>query len=576
MPIGVPAHLELRSESGREQVPPRALRVARNDPRVLVDPLGHVRNAHGSAIANGAIASDNGAGASSGVSEPQPSEEALRESEERFRGAFDHSPIGMGIVGLDGRFERVNRALCRIGGYSEDELLSRSFQDVVPEDELEFHREQAKRLLHGEIESYEREVRYRHKLGHFVWVRFAVSAIRGRDGRVIHLLGQAEDVSARKEAEGRLRQAERLEAVGRLAGGVAHEFNNLLAVIGGFARHAQDAAGSDTVRRDLAEIVNATDRAAEIARQLLAFSRDEPSRPTMLDVSEVVRGMEPMLRSLIREDVEVVVSIAEELPCVHVDRTQLERVILNLVVNARDAIDQDGRIEIAARAVELDAATTPLPQLQPGSYVALCVSDTGSGIDPDARQRLFDPFFTTKDQGEGTGLGLSIVYGIVEELAGAVVVESEPGQGATFTVYIPATEGEPAARQPSGQPERAAVTGGTETILVVEDEGALRSLLELILSESGYRVLTAADGEEALAIIDRVEPDVDLVLTDSIMPKVGGAELVRRLESSRPTTRVIQMTGYMDRSLGDSEVIAKPFEAETLLRRVRDVLDRRL
>jgi two-component system cell cycle sensor histidine kinase/response regulator CckA len=511
------------------------------------------------------------------VTESQSSEEALRDSEARFRGAFDYSPIGMGIVSLDGKFVRVNRALCRIGGYSEEELLSRSFQDVVPEDELEFHRQQVGRLVHAEIESYEREVRYRHKLGHFVWVRFAVSAIRGPDGRVVHLLGQAEDVSARKEAEERLRQAERLEAVGRLAGGVAHEFNNLLAVIGGFAKHALERAGSEPVRGDLAEIVQATDRAEEIARQLLVFSRDEPSRPYVLDVNDVVRGMEPMLRSLIREDVEVVISLAEDVPRVHADRTQLERVILNLVVNARDAIDGDGRIEIATRAVEVAEGSTIAPGLEHGGCVALCISDTGSGIDPEARARLFDPFFTTKTQGEGTGLGLSIVYGIVEELTGAVVVESEPGQGATFTVYIPevAAGRTPVERRPREAGERGAVRGGAETILVVEDEAALRSLIELILSEAGYRVLAAADGEEALALVTRGEPEIDLVLTDSIMPRVGGAELVRRLGAIRPETRVIQMTGYPAPRPGDDEVITKPFEPEALLLRVREALDRR-
>jgi two-component system cell cycle sensor histidine kinase/response regulator CckA len=516
-----------------------------------------------------------GRGAPFEVTEPQRSEEALRESEERFRGVFEHSPIGMGIVGLDGRFMRVNPSLCRIGGYSEEELLSRSFHDVVPEDELEFHSQQVKRLVQAEIESYEREVRYRHKLGHFVWVRFAVSAIRGHDGRVVHLLGQAEDVSARKEAEERLRQAERLEAVGRLAGGVAHEFNNLLAVIGGFAKLAQRRTGHEPIRRDLEEIVNATDRAAEIARQLLVFSRDEPSRPSVLDVNEVVGGMEPMLRSLIREDVEVLVSIEDEVPRVYVDRTQLERVILNLVVNARDAIRDDGRIEITTRAVVLGEGSTLAPQLQAGSYVALCVSDTGSGIDPDARQRLFDPFFTTKEQGKGTGLGLSIVYGIVEELAGAVVVESELGEGATFTVYIPTAPEQTAVDGRAGDEEHTEAGGGTETILVVEDEAALRSLLELILSEAGYRVLTAADGEEALGVVNRGEPEVDLVLTDSIMPRVSGAELVSRLRSIRPETGVIEMTGYTDRGLGDDEIIAKPFEPEALLRRVRDVLDQR-
>jgi two-component system, cell cycle sensor histidine kinase and response regulator CckA len=505
------------------------------------------------------------------MSELQSSEDALRESEERFRGAFQYSPIGMGIVRLDGRFLRVNPALCRIGGYSESELLRRTFQEIVPEEEFELHRAEVRRLLRGEIESYEREVRYRHKLGHFVWVRFAVSGIRDRDGQIVHLLGQAEDISARKGAEERLRQAERLEALGRLAGGVAHEFNNLLAVIGGFARHALDATDSEPLRRDLTEISEAAERAAEISRQLLTFSRDEESRPSVLDVNEVVRGVEPMLRRLIREDIELVVSLTDDVRRVRVDQPQLERVILNLVVNARDAIPRRGRIEIATHVVDASGFAAHLGR---GSFVALSVSDTGSGIEPEARQHLFDPFYTTKDQGEGTGLGLSIVHGIVEQFAGFVVVDSEPGEGATFTVHIPVVS-EPAVgeHESAEEGERAPVRGGAETILVVEDEPALRSLIELILTEVGYQVLTAADGAEALALISRGEPALDLVITDSIMPRVSGSELVTRLRELRPDTRVIQMTGYTDHGLGDDEFIAKPFEPETLLRRVRDVLD---
>jgi two-component system cell cycle sensor histidine kinase/response regulator CckA len=512
------------------------------------------------------------------LSEQQPSEEALRESEERFRGAFEHSPIGMGIVGLDGRFLRVNPALCRIGGYRESELLELTFQDVVPAEDLELHRGEVRRLMRGEIDSYEREVRYRHKLGRLVWVRFVVSAIRGRDGEVVHLLGQAEDISGRREAEDRLRQAERLEAVARLAGGVAHEFNNLLAVIGGFARHGLEAAGSPSLRRDLSEIVDATERATEISRQLLTFSRDEAWRPVVLDVNDVIRGLEPMLRGLMRENVDVEVSLADDLRAVHGDRAQLERVVLNLVVNARDAIGEGGRIEIATRSVEVGEGSELGDGMQAGGYVALCVSDDGSGIGAAARRRLFDPFFTTKGQGEGTGLGLSAVYGIVERFGGTVTVESEPGQGATFTVYIPATSVEPpvAERAPTAEEEPSRVRGGTETILVVEDEPALRSLIELILAEAGYRVLTAVDGQDALEQVESAEPPVDLVVTDSIMPKVSGPELVRRLREIAPETSVIYMSGFSDHGFGGDDVfLAKPFEPETLLHLVRDVLDRR-
>jgi two-component system cell cycle sensor histidine kinase/response regulator CckA len=514
--------------------------------------------------------------------ESHPSEEALRESEERFRGAFEHSPIGMGIVALDGRFLRVNRALCRIGGYSETELLSRSFQDVVPEEELEFHRGEVRRLLAGEIEMYEREVRYRHKLGHFVWVRFAVSGIRGRDREIVHLLGQAEDISDRREAEERLRQAERLEAVGRLAGGIAHEFNNLLAVIGGFARHALRIADSDELRSDLGEIVSATHRAVEISRRLLTFSRNEEFRRSVLDVNDVVRGVAPMLRRLIPENVELIIAPAEKAGFVHADRAQLEEVVVNLVLNARDAIEDSGRIEITTRTADVAEATTAEGQLAPGAYAVLCVSDSGSGIEPEARQHLFDPFFTTKGQGEGTGLGLSIVYGIVERFDGAIFVHSEPGHGATFTVYIPSlAAGAPAAEEVTvANGSSAAERGGEETILVVEDEHALRSLIALILSEAGYRVLTATDGEEALKLVDRHESRIDLVITDSIMPRLGGSELARRLRNLRPGIRMIQMTGYSDRGLAAESgtdlwhgFIAKPFEPELLLHQVREVLD---
>jgi CheY-like chemotaxis protein len=282
-----------------------------------------------------------------------------------------------------------------------------------------------------------------------------------------------------------------------------------------------------------------------------------------------------MLRSLIREDVELVLSLTEDVRLVRVDQPQLERLILNLVVNGRDAIRVRGRIGVATGASEVRDGSALAAQLAPRANVARSVSDTGSGIAPEAWQHLFDPFFTTKEQGQGTGLGLSIVHGIVERFAGAVVVESEPGQGATFTVYIPSVvvEAAGAERTHADDEQRPPVRGGTETVLVVEDEPALRSLIELILSEAGYHVLAAADGEEALTLVSRGEPALDLVLTDAVMPKLSGPELVTRLREIRPDIRVIQMTGYSEHGFTEDELIAKPFEPETLLRRVRDLLD---
>jgi CheY-like chemotaxis protein len=293
----------------------------------------------------------------------------------------------------------------------------------------------------------------------------------------------------------------------------------------------------------------------------------------VLDLNEVVGGIAPMLRSLIRENLELAVSTAER-PClVRADGAQLERIILNLVVNARDAIPDTGRIEIATRQVDRGGPEPPAGEAPGTDAVALAVSDTGSGIADETRRRLFDPFFTTKEPGAGTGLGLSIVYGLVDQLDGTVTVDSEPGHGATFTVFIPAvSESGGADVGRSSESEPVPVQGGEETVLVVEDDAALRSLVELILAEAGYSVLTAGDGAEALEVVDGGGA-IDLVLTDSIMPRVSGSELIRRLAAVRPATRVLQMTGYSDLSTAGGDVIAKPFEPETLLRRVRQVLD---
>jgi len=505
---------------------------------------------------------------------PPGSAEALRASEERFRGAFEYSPIGMGLVTLDGRFLRVNPALCRIGGYDEDELLGLMFQEIVPGEELDYHRNEVRRLRAGEIESYDHEVRYRHKLGHFVWVRFTVSAIRDGAGNLTHLLGQAEDISERKRADERLRQAERLEAVGRLAGGVAHEFNSLLAVIGGFARHALDEAQSDSLRRDLTEIVDAADRAGEISRQLVTFSRDEVSQPTVLDVNEVVRALEPMLRALIQQGVDLELSLDDDLSPVEVGRAQLERVILNLVVNASDATSAGGCIEVATHQVEVPSGSVPAPRLERGSYVTLSVCYTGAGIGPEARARVFDPFFTTKEQGEGTGLGLSAVYGIVNRLGGTVIVDSEPGHGARFTVYLPSLADQPVAHAEADAGSLAGERGGTETILLVEDEEGLRMFIELVLAEAGYTVLSALDGEDALARVSGNEASIGLVVTDSVMPRLGGRELLQRLRAKRPDIRVLQISGYSDSAVAGEDFLAKPFEPAELLRRVREILDR--
>jgi len=383
----------------------------------------------------------------------------------------------------------------------------------------------------------------------------------------------------RERAEEGLRQSQRMEAVGRLAGGVAHDFNNLLTAILGYgsllaSRFAPDASG----REEVDEILRASERAATLTQQLLAFSRKQVLEPVVLDVNDLVRNLEKMLRRLIGEDLELATGLDPSAGKVRADPGQLEQVIMNLVVNARDAMPHGGRLTIETANTDLDEAYAQRhASVRPGRYVMVAVSDTGTGMNAETQARIFEPFFTTKEKGKGTGLGLSTVYGIVKQSEGNIWVYSEPGKGTTFKIYLPRVEESAPAAPPRSSD--SVLTAGTETILIVEDEPAIRGLSRQVLERHGYRVLEAGDGESALELVRTHPEPIHLLLTDLVMPDMGGTELASRLEDGHPTIRVLFMSGYTDDGvvrnglLGPGRAfLQKPFTPAILLRKIRDIL----
>ena len=406
-----------------------------------------------------------------------------------------------------------------------------------------------------------------------------VAEVTGAFGRMRDTLQEAQ--REHRQLEERLRQAHKMEAVGRLAGGVAHDFNNLLTIIRGHSDLLLDRPGVESAqRRSLEQIKKAGDRAVSMTRQLLAFSRMQVLEPRVLDLNGVVAEMGKMLPRLIGEHIEYVFFPATSLSSVKADPGQIEQVIMNLVVNARDAMPDGGKITVRTENVVLDEAQArQRAPMTPGPYVLLSVADTGEGMDASTKALIFEPFFTTKEVGKGTGLGLATVYGVVKQSGGFIYVNSAPGKGATFEIYFPPASQPP--EEPDVQPKPAAVLGGSETILVVEDQPDVRDLACQFLKLSGYTVLEAQNGEEALELCSRHSGPIQLVLSDVIMPKMGGAELAGRLRAARPDAKVLLMTGYSEYSSGprgeltaDTPILQKPFTWPSLIEKVRNTLGR--
>jgi PAS domain S-box-containing protein len=516
------------------------------------------------------------------VSERKAGEQALRESEARYRDLFDNASDLVCMTSPRGEFLYVNRAWHDVTGYTDAELAGRLLLDIVHASSRERYEELQRRALAGETLTHA-ELTLVPSEGIPVTVEGNISAVF-RDGVPVAIRGIYRDITERKRIEDQLRRAERMQAAGRLAGGVAHEVNNMMTGVIGFSEFLMRSLDPEDPRRvEVREIIKAGTRAADITRQLLAFTRQQFMRAELLNVNDIISGMEKLLRRSLGENHELELRLADTIGEIRADRGHLEQVLLNLVLNARDAIQDRGQVVIStgrASREEVQAARHVDVDVPAESYVRLAVSDTGCGMDPEVQARIFEPFFTTKGVGQGTGLGLSTVYGIVKQSGGFVWVESEVGQGSTFSIYLPRVEAPD--RDMLQQDMPADSEGGTETILVVEDEPMVRDLACRGLREKGYTVLEAANGAEALeALADQSKP-VDLVISDVVMPKVGGRELGLELARLEPELPVLYMSGYtgddvIQRGLLDPDAPfqQKPFSPEALARKVREMLDLR-
>ena len=503
--------------------------------------------------------------------------------EELFRLISENAADMIAVVDANGKRLYNSPAYERILGYTTEELQSTSSLDQVHPDDRHLVEEAA-----GEARTrgVGRTIQYRmrHKDGSWHVLESGASAVLNSHGDVEKLIIVNRDVTARKNLEEQFRQAQKMEAVGRLSGGVAHDFNNLLGVIIGYAEFLQERLDPEnTLRGSVDEILNAGKRAAALTRQLLAFSRQQVLDPKVIDLNGAVSDMEKLLRRLIGEDVALSTQLASDLGRVKADQGQLEQVVMNLAVNARDAMPQGGKLIIATENMIMDDVFVrqyPYP-VQPGPYVCLSVTDSGIGMDAETKARAFEPFFTTKEKGKGTGLGLSTVYGVVKQSGGYIDIFSSPGAGTTFKIYLPRVD--EAVKLSAPSQGGAGSFDGNETILLAEDEASLRRLTRATLEQSGYKVLEAKDGVEALALSEASDLPIDLLLTDVVMPGMGGRALAQELTRRRPEIRVVYMSGYTGQGVGTqgpidlgSDFLSKPFSRVVLARKIREALDRRM
>jgi PAS domain S-box-containing protein len=513
------------------------------------------------------------------ITERKKAEEALRRSEAGFRSVVEDAPYGIYRSSMSGRFLQVNPAFQKMLGYElEEELLRRDLASDIFRHPGEYQR--LAELLTNTEEVKDVEMEWKRQDGTPITVRCSGRRINDENGAPAYFEVFAEDVTEKRVLERQLRMAQKMEAIGRLSGGIAHDFNNLLGVIIGYSRVLNKALSTNTALREHAlEIEKAGQRAASLTKQLLAFSRQQVLTPAVLNLNTLASDMEKMLPRLLGEDIEVTLTLDPELGNVKADQSQIEQVIMNLAVNARDAMPTGGKLKIQTSNVQLDQAYTwNHPGSKVGSYVLLAVTDTGTGMDAATLTHIFEPFFTTKERGKGTGLGLATVYGVVKQSNGYIWVDSTPGKGTSFQIYLPRHVGQPAVHaQVDDSGEKL---HGSETIFLVEDAEPLRKLAQTFLEAGGFRVLSADSGESALEVATRFGGTFDLLLTDVVMPGMNGRALAEQLLPRQPGMKVLYMSGYTDSFIAGhgvldsgTHLLHKPFTEEVLIRKVREVLD---
>ncbi|HJU04177.1 MAG TPA: MASE1 domain-containing protein [Nitrospiraceae bacterium] len=502
----------------------------------------------------------------------------LHERTDALSALIQSAPIAIVSIDLQGRITRWNPAAERIFGWRQDQVLG-DLPPFIRKDQLAEFEELRERVLQGHT-LIDIGLQRQRKDGTPINIRLSAAPLRDAHARIAGVMAVIIDMTEQKSLEEQFHQSQKLEAVGRLAGGIAHDFNNILLVITGYSEMLLSTLPEgDPQRVSIEEIHNAGKRAAALTAQLLAFSRRQVLQPQLMDLNAVVFGLDAMLQRLIGEDIQLILAPDESLGLIHADPGQMEQVVMNLVVNARDAMPQGGRLTLTTRNLDLSAPSTfGRTSIPPGRYVMLAVGDTGIGMDDEMQDRIFEPFFTTKEPGQGTGLGLATTYGIINQSMGYITVSSEPGHGSTFTIYLPRAEAEVGALKPR-VPARD-MPHGAETVLIVEDEPGVRAIVSDTLKQHGYTTLQARHGIEALLLGHQRKEPLHLVITDVVMPQMNGREVAEQLRLVHPEMKVLYMSGYTDDAVvrhgilqAETPFLQKPFTSQALVRKVRDVLD---